>query len=181
MTPRQLSYLLGSAMMAFACEELSSVPAGRDDAVRYQLPPNATELLEQADRLEIFALGDMPDEGPANGEHFDDRPILARVVVDERERVAVAAGLYRALQGGAGQGLCFAPHHGVRAQKGAELLELSICYSCLQMKIMGGDDPIHLAIDPSGLPTVLDERIEAVARLRFDRALDHAGGWAPIP
>ncbi len=167
-------------LAALGCEPLSATREGRDDAVRYQLPPNAIAILEDADSLELFALGDEPrgdGEAPSASELFARRPVLGRAQVHPDEHRFVAAALYRAISRGSGQALCFEPHHGLRARLGRDVLELAICYSCWQMEIVGHDGP-NVALATSELEGVIDPIIERSAGLRFERDSEHShGSW----
>lgn len=170
------------ALALAACEPLSSSREGRDDAVRYQLPARVIAILERADSMELFALGDLERDGePATGERFAGRPVIGRTSVqDPHDSSAVARALYRAVHHGSGQMLCFAPHHGVRARRGSDVIELAICYSCLQMKIVGDDGP-NVPIAPWELMHAIDSRLER-AGLRFDWADETAphGRWVSL-
>jgi hypothetical protein len=171
------------ALFVCGCEPLSSHPEGRDDAIRYQLSARTIELLESADRMEILALGDPPRDGaPApRGELFDGRPIMGRARLQGYETRDVVRGLYRAVAGATGVGLCFSPHHGLRVHAGEETLDISICYGCSQLKILGRPYRF-VAIDPDVLPGVLDVVIEEQADLRFVTAHDLSpfGGWTSL-
>lgn len=165
------------ALALAACEPLSVTQDGRDDAVRYQLPPGAIAILDHADELVLFALGDR-DRGNGDGEHFGGRPVLGRVEVADRDRRYIASALYRAIHRAHGQALCFVPHHGIRARRGDDVIELLVCLSCLQMAIVGDHGP-NIAIATSELWPLFGSIFEADARLRFvDADLAHPfGRW----
>lgn len=168
---------LALALALAACEPLSVTRDGRDDAVRYQLPPGAIAILDHADELVLFALGDRDDEG-AEGERFGDRPVLGRVELAEHDRRYVASALYRGIHRAHGQALCFVPHHGIRARRGDEVIELLVCLSCFQMAFVGEEGP-NIAIASDELWHLFGSFFEAHARLRFvDGDRDHPfGRW----
>jgi hypothetical protein len=181
MLTRHLALLVGSALVAtIGCEPLSSIPEGRDDAVRYQLPPNAPQILERAQVLEILALGEPDDVPERDRGRFDGRPILGRARLGAEQRGWVARAIYQAIGGGSGAALCFSPHHGVRAQLGDETLELSICYGCVQLKVLGAERGF-IAIDPAPLRATLDAVLRERAYLEFAEGPDEPfGRWTAI-
>jgi hypothetical protein len=180
MRVRQPFFVLGLALMLLlGCERLSAHPEGRDDSVRYQLPPGTVELLERADAMEVLALGEWSDDGASTEPSVYGRPVVGRASVPYDEQPRVARALYRAMGDAYGVMLCFDPHHAIRLRRGREILEIVICFHCLQMTVGAGSERF-LAIAPGPLRPVLDELLEREAGLRFVYDASPHARWVTI-
>src|SRR5205085_445497 len=83
----------------------SSLPEGRNDAVRFLLEPGYASLLEEPDEMEVLRLD--PDAGEG-GERFHHFAVVGRTRVAGRDRQrAVAAGVYGGIIHGGPTLLCF--------------------------------------------------------------------------
>jgi hypothetical protein len=120
----------------------------RETAIRNALPGEARALLENCDTMDVYTLnGHGHDLGyplaglPYNdAKHFRSYEIIGSLrVPDARTRAQVVGTLYDSFaRSGSGMGfslLCFDPHHGVRATRGTQRLELLICFNCGHMLV----------------------------------------------
>ncbi|HEY7372669.1 MAG TPA: hypothetical protein VIF57_10955 [Polyangia bacterium] len=160
----------------------SRYPEGRDPTVRERLPKKfPIDVLEQADRLEVLAL-DEPDR--FTGRLATNPNVSVRAAVDvespaQRERLIRT--LYRSIHDATLMALCFHPHHAIRARRGADTIEIVVCFSCLQIAVPDGEGGYPtVAIRPGDLLDLFDGIFERQRRLRFDRAKDNFGSWVPM-
>ncbi|MEM7311092.1 MAG: hypothetical protein AAF682_30760 [Planctomycetota bacterium] len=113
-----------------------------------EVPLTARSVMEAPDSVELLALLPYPElspgaplpegiEGPL--ESFHDYGILGRQREDEAEAVAQLMQLVReginASEGMAA--LCFNPRHGLRIERAGRVVDLVICYECLQIRSYG--------------------------------------------
>lgn len=107
-----------------------------DEPARDRLAP-ALAALDGADAIELFSIE--PKERPAApGQGFHNWKVLGRTTLRGAEaRRAMAAAIRRGIdQAGEASG-CFEPRHGLRAGRGAESVDLVICFSCGWIEVHG--------------------------------------------
>lgn len=131
-----------------------------------KLTDDAKAVLEAPDTVELVALHPYPwDEGePASEEEaFHGYKVLGRAdatdAVDARQAVAL---VYEAVAEHPDMyAACFNPRHGLRATKGDDVLDLVICFECLQMHVFvpsGERRSAGVADGPEARMTALYER-----------------------
>ncbi|MGE0708022.1 MAG: hypothetical protein AB7N76_17570 [Planctomycetota bacterium] len=99
------------------------------------LPLQLQDLLLGADRLELLALicERDPDPGEAT---LGDYPVRSRVELrSPRQRAEVLGAVYTGIAQGGPVAFCFEPHHALVATRGAERVELVICFTCAQVEL----------------------------------------------
>lgn len=114
-------------------EALTPLPGG--PAVDRAFPPAVRAVLEGPEGLEVFAL--VCERGPAPDEAaLDGYPIVAGTgPLAPRDARAVVAAVYQDVLDGSAMAMCFEPHHGVRARRDGHVVDLAICYACLQVYV----------------------------------------------
>ena len=143
-------------------------------ALSDRLRARTVSALERPDRIELLVLGDRVEDGDA----FDGRERLATLDVPPGAVPSIRAHLEQALRDADAFAACYEPHHGLRLHRGADVVELSFCFHCLQMNEMGAV-PFHV-IGGEGMVKLradLDRWIEAETRYRFDEDEGPMGGW----
>ena len=81
--------------------------------------------------------------GRVTPEHFHQYPIQkVRAVDDPAEARRVVEAVVRGIRRKAAGAKCFEPHHALRITRGAQHVDVVICYSCNQVEVWG--------IDPEG-------------------------------
>jgi hypothetical protein len=164
-----------------SCAPSSSIPAGRDPAVRRQMPAGFAPILEQADSFELVALDD-PQAFPARLTDYPHAGVRAQFTVDDaHDRLRIVGALYESIRDGGMIALCFHPHHAIRARRGGAALTIVVCLSCLQAEVRdaaGGTRTVAIFS-----PTIADALGPAFARhgLRFDRSFFPFGRWLAAP
>ena len=104
------------------------------------LPDNSRSVLENCDKLTLYSLKpayNFNTDGSAFQGGFHDYPIVGKMVVPAKQRAAVLAQLYNGLTFPDNAGIpgCFNPHHALRAVKGKCVVDIVICFGCMQMQI----------------------------------------------
>jgi hypothetical protein len=162
------------------CTPVSSLPAGREDVVRRQLPAGFGPLLEQADTFELLAL-DEPGVFPERMPSWPEPSIRARVPVSTPdERLRVVSALYRSIARAQMMALCFHPHHAIRTTRQGATFDVLICLNCMQIAVPAAkEEDRYVAIHPGELEPALSAIFERHG-LRFDRTLDHFGRWIAV-
>lgn len=119
----------------------SSAPPGSADNPARELPRSVRAVLEQADSFEILALapsgvgGDMTDATAL----FHSWRVLGRSEVSSPEdRKRLLALIEQGLTQGDGRAAkCFNPRHAITAKRGAEIVDVVVCYECFQIEVHG--------------------------------------------
>ena len=96
------------------------------------LPQDARRILEQADEIEVISVdvGGIHSERES-AESFWKIPTLGKVrVTDEKVKTNLVNALFDGIATSDGESACFIPHHGLRAKRGTEVVELLICFQC---------------------------------------------------
>ncbi len=170
--------MLAVVIVLSGCEPMSEYAEGREDAVRYALPRGAMQILEHADHLELLAIErseDWHDEGSVWYEDLDANTLVRVPLLRVVDCHAAVAALYRGIGQARGTGLCFHPHHALRATRGDEVLIVVVCLSCLQARVGAGQT--FVALDPGAVDSVWTPLIEARSGVRFEPERDSFGRW----
>ena len=104
------------------------------ETLNYIFPGDSKLVFEQSDQLFVYSIKSMMASEQKNT--FQGYPIVGRSEVkDKQSKAAVVAHFY---DGVVDEGLpsgCFNPHHGLRAVKGNQVVDLVICFECSNVKI----------------------------------------------
>jgi hypothetical protein len=107
------------------------------------LPDVARSVLEAPETLEVLSIDPQSgwEDPPEDAILFNDYVELGRAAVaDEGLRRRIVQLLYEGIrENGDMVAACFNPRHGVRAVKGANTVDLLICYECLQIYVFVDD------------------------------------------
>ncbi|MFO0797548.1 MAG: hypothetical protein U0804_08715 [Gemmataceae bacterium] len=144
-------------------------PARPDDRDPHTFPPAAKDILDRAEKLEVFSLHPERPDGEAK-EAFRGWKVLGKTeVADAATRKQLAGAFVKGVtEFKGGPATCFDPRHGVRATAGGKTAEFVICFSCFQARVTVGEKD-H---------TVYVSRSPATA---FDAVLRKAGVALPPP
>jgi len=111
------------------------------------------DVLTAPDELEIVSLAhrhvrDVPPERDFHG-----YAVLGRApIVDSGLRVEVVVDFYQSAREAGGMFLCFMPHHGVHAVRGGAVVDLVICFHCLQYVLFDGQERPYGLLSPHAEP-----------------------------
>ncbi len=179
--PALLAFVcVGAACMLVACgdskprpptkaERAETVPfAGRDAAqVLSAFPSDQRDVLEQAETITLYTLNPTPlRDGVLSPEkeRFRNYGVLGRAEIkgEDGHRRLVEA-LYSGVRGeGAGPASCFNPRHGLRFVKGAETIDVLICFECTWVYIFGvGATKERRMLFGPGVKPVFDSAVRA--------------------
>jgi hypothetical protein len=150
-------------------EHAAAVPfAGRDAAqVGSAFPGDARDVLEQAETITLYTLNPFRlRDGVLSPEkeRFHNYGVLGSAEIkgeDGHRRMAEA--VYSGLLGeGAGPANCFIPRHGLRFEKGAQTVDLLICFECTWVYIFGaGAKNERRMLFGPGVKPVFDSAVRA--------------------
>lgn len=120
-------------------------PAATDSADdRPSLPAGVRAVLDKPDEFTLFSLKPLShlvggvEKWTAKGkELFHGEGVVGKIAVKEtKDRERVVSALHRAVAyPSEGTALCFIPHHGIRARKGKETVEIVICFTCSRIHL----------------------------------------------
>jgi hypothetical protein len=111
------------------------------DAPERPLAPQSREELrawiEGATALELYALGANRWRGPGRDDRprFRDFPKLGSAPVADAESLRAIADAWAKDADTSAGALCFEPRHAIRARRGDQVVDIVICYSCLEQLI----------------------------------------------
>jgi hypothetical protein len=122
------------------------------------LPPKVLSVIEHADEFVLYSLEPLSEakvsskNGPLKqrpeNELFHGEGIVGQVVLKEtKDQNRIVTALKHAIeQAGPDAAGCFWPHHGIRARKGKETIDVVICFTCNRVQIHTGDGLIQLHV-----------------------------------
>ena len=125
---------------------LAGIAASCSTSHEEVIPLDDRSLLEQSSQMEIFALhpNRHSDEGKPKGadDDFHGYRILDRARLDDaKERKRLVSLVYQGIDKSNGMvAACFDPRHGIRARNGDQVVDLVICYECLQIHLHRSTD-----------------------------------------
>jgi hypothetical protein len=100
-----------------------------------RIPAEVGRLLDAAEAVELYSL--VPDHKPvpAGVEAFHGWRVLGKSAVKAADRKPLAAGLRQAAEDNHGvAAACFNPRHGLRLTAGKMVVDLVICFECIQVQ-----------------------------------------------
>ncbi len=119
---------------------LMSAAAVADSEEAPSFPPEVRAILDAPDEFELLSLVPISLTPPkseirkrwAGKELFHYEGVVGKITVkDAKDRQRVVEALYMARKASEPVGVaCFIPHHGIRARKGKESVEIVICFTC---------------------------------------------------
>lgn len=147
--------LIGLAMVVVAVFPFlfMRMAASRTAAqITSSFPGNSQTIFEKSERFTLYRLdgsepalpapeGDEPDqyeeknkrEEKDDTELFHDYPVIFKTQLnDPPTRQRIIDAYYKGLAFNGEPAACFQPHHGIRAEKNGETVDLLICFGCLQ-------------------------------------------------
>jgi hypothetical protein len=110
------------------------------------------QVLEKPDRLELLTLSHHLEDGGFHG-----YPVLGRVALEGEEARALVSGFYQSARDGGPYLLCFMPHHALHAERDGRVVDLVLCFHCLQYRLYDGGERPYTAM--SALAWPLYERL----------------------
>ena len=139
-------------LLLHACGSRSAWPDPGEN-----FPSVFRSVLENADRIEVFALHPFPYEAEgkaAPGQDFQGYKILGQAKIEsESARKELVSLLYRGMGEPAPFAACFNPRHGIRALRGESIVELVICFQCNTVRLERPGAPrLLLPISPKVEP-----------------------------
>jgi hypothetical protein len=101
---------------------------------------------------------------PSATESFHGYPVLGKTEVKDAvvRRKLVAAFNHGVHDHDGSAAACFLPHHGIRVQKGKDIVDLVICFQCAQVKMFNNGEPLETLL------------ISTSPRAAFNDVLDRA-------
>lgn len=139
MRSRSVLVALAAPILALLLVALLGATARADDKapsekVKRAFPDEVRAVLEKADDLSVLAV--VCEREPKEGEdEFRGYPVTKRVTVKADERAALLAQIYEGVDDGGPIAKCFAPHHGLEAKRGDEVVSVVLCFECLQLRV----------------------------------------------
>jgi hypothetical protein len=124
-----------------ACEEQNEFLRAHE-ALNRALLTSIWDVLTQPDRLEVLSLSHRrhPDDGPPERLLHGYR-VLGRATIDEpAQRRQIVSAFYQSAREGDGEMLCFMPHHALHAVRGSAVVDIVICFHCLQYEVFDGQE-----------------------------------------
>ena len=102
------------------------------DKVNRLVLPSGRHVLDNADDLELVALlsGNKPTQ-------FTEIGTVS--ITDPAQRRQILDSLYTDIRNATDRGICFWPHHLIRARRGERQIELVICFHCQVVWVRDGD------------------------------------------
>ncbi len=99
------------------------------------LPERMREIMEQAPRIQIFAVETCPDGGttltPNESGKFQGCKVLRQAkVTDAEQKKKLVTRIISAVEPSDRGAACFNPRHGIRAEHDGKRVELLICFEC---------------------------------------------------
>lgn len=133
--------------------------AARWSEVRRVFPGNSLVVLQQPEQLTLFSIS--PDNsGKKPGKTLQGYPILReRPVVDPNAREEIVRAVLDGMRDQKISGArCFIPHHGLRASRGGERVEMVLCFQCRRV-ILYTENSRSPALISSAPQPVLDQHL----------------------
>jgi len=154
---RLVMVLLGSVVvvMLVVLYPATGLPSGRS------IPDHVLQALQSAEQFEMLSLDPQrPREKPA--EEFHSWKVLGRtrVEVASREKIveALKSGVF---WHNSTSYRCFNPRHGIRLTRGAQTMDLVICFECRQVEVYIKDERAEGFLVSGSPQSVFDETLRS--------------------
>jgi hypothetical protein len=118
---------------------VSTDDSGRVVAIKLDkggLPEKAAEILERADRIELYSLEPEPDPKAAKdptATFFRGWLVLGKTVIKEDKTRKTVQDVLDVSIGRGRVAMCFDPRHAIRATRGDKTVDMVICFRCGQV------------------------------------------------
>ena len=141
MTRQVVHYLAIAAAILFSgCSGSREARSMEELDFGEDVPALETEILRQAPAASLFAVnpdwprGDAERTDPAR---FHGHEILGRAVISEPKKLLSVLDLVAraCCENDDTVAACFSPRHGVRVDDGESVVDLLVCFECLQIKV----------------------------------------------
>ena len=135
------------------------------------VPAPVMKALQNGDQYELLSLDPDRSSPPAPG-NFHRWKVLGRTTVAD---AATRKRLNDALRAGARENnnavaLCFNPRHGIRVRQGDSVLDLVICFECLQVEVFEGEQRGASFLTSDSPQSVFDEVLREAGVALADKA-----------
>lgn len=104
-------------------------------------------LVTRAARVEIASIDPSADGDAPAGDALGGYPVIARAAVPKEKREALADLLEDLAKPDGPVAKCFDPHHAVHVEEGARVIDVVICFECMQLQIVEGKRTKRVTID----------------------------------
>ena len=143
----RIASLLAVGLMTAA----AAAPARSLQAVKAQFPLGSSAILEQPDRMVLYALD--PGSAKRKGATFHGFAVVTEKAITGATRGELVGALFQAMREQHSGARCFVPHHGLRAVRGAKTVDLVLCFTCQWVDIhhAGKKNRALLAAKPMAL------------------------------
>lgn len=92
------------------------------------IPPDAREILENADRFELLGEIDKDESSEADNRSLVPNRLVA--ISSEKDKLVVLEAFYSDAAREDSPAVCYEPHHAIRAEFEGKTVEIEICFSC---------------------------------------------------
>jgi hypothetical protein len=97
------------------------------------------EVLAEPDELDLLTLAHRPFKDTPPERMFHGYPVLGRAsITDRAQQRSLVGAFYQSAREGGGYMLCFMPHHALHAVRGDAVVDIVICFGCLQYVVYDG-------------------------------------------
>lgn len=139
---------------------------GREAVTSGRIKTESLRSIAEAEKITLYSIdGVRPDRHPEGTELFHKFPVLGKTNVSEtNDRSLILAAIRRGIENcrlevGAN---CFWPRHGIRAERGGELVDYVICFECAQIYVYDGGGTMIDCLLTTGEPqSILDRHLAA--------------------
>ncbi|HEU4754225.1 MAG TPA: hypothetical protein VFU47_14035 [Armatimonadota bacterium] len=119
---------------------------------RAELPASFREVVDNADRVVVYALGWVRGKRQTT---FHGYRVRGRALIQSRrEIVNLARVMHDSIATPVGPMACYAPHHALSFVRGEKRVDLLVCFLCVQMYAQMGGEYVWCNIDRSALPAL---------------------------
>jgi len=97
------------------------------------LPPQVRELLEKAEKFEVFA--ELRAENEFDGEGTTFEPNRIANITNEKDKKEILEAFYKDAADEDSPANCWEPRHSLRATRASEVIEIEICFACSRFEV----------------------------------------------
>ena len=120
-----------------------------------KLPKEAKEVLEGAEKIELYSLDPAGGKLPKDADGFYGWKVLGKTEFkDEATLKKVRSAIDKGVAQSKGVAGCFNPRHAIRATVKDKTVDLVICFECLWMEVHVGDKKHAVWTSTSPQPTL---------------------------
>jgi len=131
---------LGATLAAGGCGGAHDPELASAESLEHALVSNVLDVLAAPDQLEILSLAHRPIPGVPPERMFHGYAVLGRAPIpDHAQQQEIVAAFYQSAREANEELLCFMPHHGLHAVRGAAVVDIVICFHCMLYQLYDGD------------------------------------------